>query len=90
MVKQIRYFIQLIDPTAFTSRENYQEQNPRRLRKLADDSKADSKELDVRLPGKLAWQRRSDQLINGVNLYPTIMEDLKPWAEKFNVKLPGT
>jgi len=40
------------------------------------------------VPGQRAWQRRQHQLANGVELYPTILEDLKHWAEKFGVEMP--
>ena len=80
-------FIQIIDPEAFTSKQDYHRQIAA-FKKLADQSAADAAGLDVRLPGKLAWQRRSKQLAEGVELYPTIIDDLRPWAEKLGVDLP--
>lgn len=82
-------FIQIIDPEAFCAREDYQRQI-RAFKKLADESKADSAGLEVRLPGKLAWRRREQQLQHGVELYPTIMQDIAPWAERFGIELPAT
>lgn len=42
----------------------------------------------VRLPGESGLARRRDQLEHGVELYPSIMPALAPWAEKFGVKTP--
>jgi LDH2 family malate/lactate/ureidoglycolate dehydrogenase len=42
----------------------------------------------VRLPGEAGLGRRSEQLANGVELYPTILPALKPWAEKLGVPMP--
>ena len=42
----------------------------------------------VRLPGHAGLARRTDQLANGVDLYPTILPSLQPWAEKLGVAPP--
>jgi L-lactate dehydrogenase len=42
----------------------------------------------VRLPGEGGLLRRTDQLERGVELYPNILQSLKPWAEKLGVPLP--
>jgi L-lactate dehydrogenase len=42
----------------------------------------------VRLPGEAGLQRRARQLAEGVELYPTILPALKPWAEKLGVEPP--
>jgi LDH2 family malate/lactate/ureidoglycolate dehydrogenase len=42
----------------------------------------------VRLPGEAGLRRRAEQLANGVELYPTILTALKPWAEKLGVPMP--
>jgi LDH2 family malate/lactate/ureidoglycolate dehydrogenase len=81
-------FLQIIDPEAFTSREDYNSQIEA-FKRLADESKADSTDQPVRLPGKNAWQRRIQQLQEGVILYPIILQDLKPWADKFGITMPS-
>ncbi len=43
----------------------------------------------VRLPGENGRRRRAEQLAHGVELYPSILPALAPWAEKFGVVLPG-
>jgi LDH2 family malate/lactate/ureidoglycolate dehydrogenase len=42
----------------------------------------------VRLPGEAGLQRRAEQLERGVELYPTILQGLRPWAEKLGVTAP--
>jgi len=40
------------------------------------------------MPGDTALARRRAQLEKGVELYPSIMPDLMPWAEKFGITAP--
>lgn len=42
----------------------------------------------VRLPGEAGLRRRADQLARGIELYPTILPSLAPWAEKLSVPMP--
>jgi LDH2 family malate/lactate/ureidoglycolate dehydrogenase len=42
----------------------------------------------VRLPGEAGLRRRAEQLASGVELYPTILPALTPWAEKLGVAMP--
>jgi L-lactate dehydrogenase len=43
----------------------------------------------VRLPGENGLRRRAEQLAHGVELYPSILPALAPWAEKFGVPAPA-
>jgi LDH2 family malate/lactate/ureidoglycolate dehydrogenase len=43
----------------------------------------------VRLPGEAGLRRRAAQLRDGVELYPSILPALKPWAEKLGVRVPA-
>ena len=43
----------------------------------------------VRLPGESGLRRRETQLASGVELYPSIMPALAPWAQKLGVAVPG-
>ena len=81
-------FIQMFDPAAFGSLDEFKKQ-ANAIKSMCENSATRPGDDPVRVPGKRAWQRRQDQLDNGVELYLTIMEDLKPWAEKFGVGLPG-
>jgi LDH2 family malate/lactate/ureidoglycolate dehydrogenase len=42
----------------------------------------------VRLPGENGLRKRAEQLAHGVELYPSILPALAPWAEKLGVALP--
>ena len=80
-------YIQMLDPGAFGSLSDFQKQI-NKIRTMCENSETRPGDDSVRVPGQRAWQRRLDQLTNGVELYPTIIEDLKPWAEKLGVDMP--
>ncbi|MBI5767278.1 MAG: Ldh family oxidoreductase [Verrucomicrobia bacterium] len=42
----------------------------------------------VRLPGEAGLHRRAEQLTHGVDLHPSILPALAPWAEKYGLSLP--
>ncbi|WP_323845195.1 Ldh family oxidoreductase [Microbulbifer magnicolonia] len=79
-------FLQIIDPQAFGSRADFLRQTVA-LCNLWEHSRSDS-DAPVRVPGQRAWAARERQLREGVELYPTIMQDLEPWAEKLHVIMP--
>ena len=78
-------FLQIIDPAAFGGRAAF-DQQLRALRDLYESS--GTLDENLRFPGRRAWLGRERQLRDGVELYPGIMEDIKPWAEKFRVAMP--
>jgi len=81
-------FIQLIDPAAFAGGEALK----REAGWLADACRATSPRpgvSKVRMPGDTALASRKAQLKDGVALYPTIMPELKKWADKLGVSIPG-
>jgi L-lactate dehydrogenase len=80
-------FIQVIDPQAFGSLDDFKKQT-NAIKSLCENSRSNDGEPSVRVPGQRAWQSRQQQLENGVELYPTIMQDLTIWADKLNVMLP--
>ena len=80
-------FIQLIDPGAFGGTEAFLRESDF-FAKACRDTKAVNPEQPVRLPGESAWRKRQDQLANGVQLHPGILESLGAWAEKWNIPLP--
>jgi len=79
-------FLQIIDPRAFGPRADFLRQTAA-LCNLWENSRSDS-DAPVRVPGQRAWAARAKQLREGVELYPTIMQDLQPWAEKLDVAIP--
>lgn len=81
-------FLQVIDPGAFTAPENFRRQLAA-LQQLCEQSAVAAGVPPVRFPGRRAWELRQRQLAEGVELYPTIMQDLAPWAERLAVSLPA-
>ena len=82
-------YIQVIDPAAFGPATDFIAQ-AQAIKQMCENSEHRPGDEAVRVPGQRAWQRRRDQIENGVELYPTIMKDLKPWAGKYGVSLPAT
>lgn len=81
-------YIQLIDPAAFGESASFRRQASA-IRDLCQNSRVAAGAPPVRVPGQRAWQRRSEQLAQGVELYPSIMRDIQPWAERLGVMPPA-
>jgi L-lactate dehydrogenase len=82
-------FLQIINPDAFGGREYF----IRETEWLAETCRKNPTKPGnppVRLPGERALQLRTEQLQQGLVLYPTILPALKPWAEKFEIPLPNS
>lgn len=80
-------YIQMINPAAFGPMDDFLRQI-QAIKHMCEQSSHKVGEPAVRVPGQRAWQRRQNQIQSGVALYPTIMEDIKPWAEKFGITMP--
>jgi L-lactate dehydrogenase len=81
-------FVQVIDPAGFAGREAF----VRETGFLADACRSTPVgpgQPPVRLPGQGALARRARQLAGGVELHPTIMPALTPWAERLGVPAPA-
>ena len=78
-------FIQMIDPAAFGSQQAFTKQ-VQAIQAICENSRHQQSGKDVRIPGQRAWIRRREQLEYGVELYPSIIEDLKPWANSTSNK----
>ncbi len=80
-------FMQIIDPKAFGGLENFKQETGwlaaacRNAAGLPDGP-------GVRLPGQRGLELRREYLANGVELAPTIIPLLEPWAAKLGVALP--
>ena len=81
-------FLQLINPERFGGREAFLRETTFFARFCAETPVPAGKP-PVRLPGHAALARRSDQLAHGVQLHPTILPALIPWAESLQVKIPA-
>lgn len=80
-------FLQVLDPRLFGGREEFRRQTAQ-LAAMCRDTPPRPGFERVRLPGESGVKRRAEQLANGVELYPSILPTLKPWAEKLGVGGP--
>lgn len=80
-------FLQMIDPEAFGGRAAF-ERETGFLAAACRAAAVPPGRPPVRLPGDGALKRKREQRASGVALYPTIMRDLAPWAEKLGVAAP--
>jgi len=80
-------YLQIIDPAAFGSLAQFKRELGE-LRRLCETSRVRKGEAPVRFPGRRAWEKRRTQTVKGVELYPGIMADLAPWAERMGVMMP--
>jgi LDH2 family malate/lactate/ureidoglycolate dehydrogenase len=81
-------FLQVLDPRLFGGEDAF----VRQAETLAATCRATPPRPGferVRLPGEAGLRRRADQLAQGVQLYPTILPALAPWAEKLGVAMPS-
>jgi L-lactate dehydrogenase len=81
-------FLQIINPENFGGREAF-ERETSFLAQACLTSPAPPGKPPVRLPGHAALALRASQLANGVELHPTIMPALVPWAETLKIKMPA-
>jgi L-lactate dehydrogenase len=80
-------FIQLMDPTAFCSMQDFLSQI-QKLRDMCRTSEVKQGDEPVRIPGERAIRKLRHQLENGVELRQSIISEISPWAEKLGVALP--
>lgn len=81
-------FLQVLHPAAFGGAEAFCRQSAQ----VAAECRAAPPRTGferVRLPGENGLRRRAEQLCHGVDLHPTILPALRPWAEKFGVPIPA-
>ena len=80
-------FVQVLDPDAFGGRDAF----VRQTSWLADACHAATPRpggSGVRLPGERGLKLLREQLESGVELHPSILPALEPWAEKLGVAIP--
>ena len=81
-------FLQVFDPRLFGGAEAFVRQTQHLAVKCRSVPPRPGFER-VRLPGERGLARRAKQLEDGVELYPTILPSLQPWAEKLGVPMPA-
>jgi L-lactate dehydrogenase len=82
-------FLQIIDPAAFSGLDAFKRQTDK-VAELCHASRPAKAGAAVRTPGERGFQLAATQMQYGVDLYPSIMPTLQPWAEKLAVALPPT
>jgi LDH2 family malate/lactate/ureidoglycolate dehydrogenase len=82
-------FLQIIDPEQFGGRESFLRETGF-LSQLCRETPVPAGRPPVRLPGHAALARRSRQLAEGVELHPSILPELIPWANKLGVTPLGS
>jgi LDH2 family malate/lactate/ureidoglycolate dehydrogenase len=81
-------FLQLINPEQFGGREAFLRETGF-LAQVCTGTPVPAGKPPVRLPGQAALARRAEQLTHGVQLHPTILPALMPWAETLKVNPPS-
>jgi LDH2 family malate/lactate/ureidoglycolate dehydrogenase len=80
-------FLQVFDPRLFGGGEAFVRQTEHLAAKCRAVPPRAGFER-VRLPGEAGLRRRAEQLEHGIELYPTILPALRPWAERLGVPMP--
>jgi LDH2 family malate/lactate/ureidoglycolate dehydrogenase len=80
-------FLQLINPASFGGREEFLRETSF-LAQSCRETQVPAGRPPVRLPGSGALARKTSQLSKGVELYPTIMPALVPFADALRVEVP--
>ena len=80
-------FLQLIDPQAFAGRDEFLRQTGE-LVKRCHASRPAKPGKPVRLPGEKGFALKREQREKGVELHPSILPALRPWADKLQVAMP--
>lgn len=80
--------VQVFAPQCFGGERDFLRQTAR-VAALCRDNPPRPGFARVRLPGETALRRRVEQLAQGVELYPSILPALVPWAAKLGVPLPA-
>lgn len=78
---------QVFDPACFGGVENFRRQTGHVAAACRTNPPRPGFER-VRLPGEAGLRRRTEQLAQGVELYPSILPTLEPWLKKFGVPMP--
>jgi L-lactate dehydrogenase len=80
-------FLQIIDPRAFSGLDAFKRQTDQ-VAGLCHASRPVHADEAVRTPGERGAKLAQQQSQNGLALYPSIMPDLQPWADKLRVAMP--
>ncbi len=85
--EQNSVFLQVIDPTAFGERADY-DREVDHLVAMVEASRSDDPARPVRVPGRAAWRLRAHRLAEGVVLDSGILAELLPFGEAAGLRPP--
>jgi L-lactate dehydrogenase len=81
-------FLQVLDPRAFAGLDAFTRQTAAVTRQCRDSRPANV-DVPVRTPGEKGLALANRQRQSGIELYPTIMPMLEPWAAKLGIATPA-
>ncbi len=81
-------YLQILDPAAFAGLGAFTWQTDWLVEACRNNLPRDSQK-PVRLPGHRGLARKAEQLVKGVTLHPSIAPQLKSWASKLGISMPG-
>jgi LDH2 family malate/lactate/ureidoglycolate dehydrogenase len=81
-------FVQIIDPRAFSGLDAFNTQMSA-VSQQCHASRPAQPGHAVRTPGERGFVLASEQRAKGIDLYPSVMPMLQPWAEKLRVAMPA-
>jgi LDH2 family malate/lactate/ureidoglycolate dehydrogenase len=80
-------FVQVIDPNAFSGIDDFNKQMGAVAQQCHASKRAQPGKA-VRTPGERGLELARQQRAKGVDLYPSVMPMLAPWAQKLGVAMP--
>ena len=80
-------FLQVIDPQAFAGRDAFLRQTGELVNRCHASRPAQAGK-PVRLPGEKGFALAREQREKGVELHPSILPALQPWADKLGIAMP--
>ncbi|MEP6702121.1 MAG: Ldh family oxidoreductase, partial [Betaproteobacteria bacterium] len=81
-------YVQIIDPDAFAGGDSFNRQTDWLVAACRGATPRPGVER-VRMPGERGLALYRKQLAEGVELYPGILDGLRPWSERLGVQLPA-
>lgn len=80
-------FLQIFDPAAFGGRDAFTRETGF-FANACRHARPRPGQSAVRLPGERALAREREQQVEGILLFPGILDALRPWAEKYGLDMP--
>lgn len=81
-------FLQILNPQCFAGLDAFERQMDH-VNAQCHAARAVQPSQAVRLPGERGLQSKAKALAHGLDLHPTIMPLLEPWAERWHIAMPA-